>query len=121
MFNAWDAHYRQVNVLRFTVDGQALVSGSEDSGVGVWSMSSYVLISHTLSSESNKLLSLLDNASQNDLVSPYTLLSDHTLRSEHDKRWRSRPDDWIYPFSYCGATIVTWTKSLPKVNIIAGS
>ncbi|KAJ3475698.1 hypothetical protein NLI96_g11667 [Meripilus lineatus] len=62
MFNAWDAHYRQVNVLRFTVDGQALVSGSEDSGVGVWSMSS-----------------LLDNASQNDLVSPYASLSDHTL------------------------------------------
>lgn len=79
MFNAWDAHYRQVNVLRFTVDGQALVSGSEDSGVGVWSMSSYVLISHTISSEPNKPHSLLDNASQNDLVSPYASLSDHTL------------------------------------------
>lgn len=39
LFNSWDAHYRQVNVLRFTQDGAALLSGSDDSGVSVWSMS----------------------------------------------------------------------------------
>lgn len=39
MYNAWDAHYRQVNVLRFTQDGAALVSGSDDSSVSVWSVS----------------------------------------------------------------------------------
>jgi pre-rRNA-processing protein IPI3 len=39
MFNAWDAHYRQVNVLRFTQDGTALISGSDDSGVSIWAMS----------------------------------------------------------------------------------
>ncbi|KAG5638350.1 hypothetical protein H0H81_000483 [Sphagnurus paluster] len=39
LYNAWDAHYRQVTVLRFTVDGAALLSGSEDSGVSVWSVS----------------------------------------------------------------------------------
>lgn len=38
MYHAWDAHYRQVNVLRFTQDGAALLSGSEDSGVSVWSV-----------------------------------------------------------------------------------
>ena len=39
LYNSWDAHYRQVNVLRFTTDGAALISGSDDSGVNVWSVS----------------------------------------------------------------------------------
>ncbi|PSR76142.1 hypothetical protein PHLCEN_2v8640 [Hermanssonia centrifuga] len=62
MYNAWDAHYREVNVLRFTQDSAALLSGSEDSSVSVWSMSK-----------------LLDNATQNDLPIPLFTLSDHTL------------------------------------------
>ncbi|CAL1714772.1 unnamed protein product [Somion occarium] len=62
MYHAWDAHYRQVNVLRFTHDSAALVSGSEDSAVSVWSISS-----------------LLDDGSQNDLPSPFCTLTDHTL------------------------------------------
>ncbi|KAI0343214.1 pre-rRNA-processing protein IPI3 [Trametopsis cervina] len=62
MYNAWDAHYRQIKVLRFTQDGAALLSGSEDSGVGVWAMSK-----------------LLDDTLQNDLPTPHLLLSDHTL------------------------------------------
>ena len=41
LFNAWEAHYRQVNVLRFTPDGAALVSGSDDSSVSVWSVTRY--------------------------------------------------------------------------------
>lgn len=41
MFNAWDAHYRQINVLRFTQDAAALLAGSEDSGVSVWSIPRY--------------------------------------------------------------------------------
>ncbi|KAF8661367.1 hypothetical protein AX16_001461 [Volvariella volvacea WC 439] len=65
LFNVWDAHYRQVTVLRFTQDGHALMSGSEDSGVGVWSVS--------------RLILLLDNDLQNDIPEPYCLLSDHTL------------------------------------------
>lgn len=39
MFNAWDAHYRKVAIVRFSTDGAALFSGSEDSGVSVWSVS----------------------------------------------------------------------------------
>jgi WD40 repeat protein len=39
MYNAWDAHYRTVSVLRFTHDGGALLSASADSGVSVWSVS----------------------------------------------------------------------------------
>ncbi|KAH8093781.1 WD40 repeat-like protein [Cristinia sonorae] len=62
MYSAWDAHYRQVNVLRFTPDSAALLSGSEDSSVNVWSMSR-----------------LLDNATQNQLVTPHFTLTDHTL------------------------------------------
>jgi len=38
MYNSWDAHYRQVTVLRFTPDGEALLSGSDDSGIAVWSV-----------------------------------------------------------------------------------
>ncbi|EPS94549.1 hypothetical protein FOMPIDRAFT_148872 [Fomitopsis schrenkii] len=62
MYNAWDAHYRQVNVLRFTQDGAALVSGSDDSSVSVWSVSR-----------------LLDDDLQNELPTPYCNLSDHSL------------------------------------------
>ncbi|KAH9924730.1 WD40 repeat-like protein [Fomitopsis serialis] len=62
MYNAWDAHYRQVNVLRFTQDGAALVSGSDDSSVSVWSVSR-----------------LVDDDMQNDLPTPYCNLSDHSL------------------------------------------
>lgn len=47
MYNAWDAHYRKINVLRFTQDGEALVSGSEDSGVSVWSVVRCVVASIT--------------------------------------------------------------------------
>ncbi|KIK68011.1 hypothetical protein GYMLUDRAFT_36824 [Collybiopsis luxurians FD-317 M1] len=62
LYNSWDAHYRQINVLRFTPDGAALFSGSDDSGVSVWSMSR-----------------LLDEDTQNSLPLPYTTLTDHTL------------------------------------------
>ncbi|KAF8196763.1 WD40 repeat-like protein [Mycena galopus ATCC 62051] len=62
LFNSWDAHYRQVTVLRFTHDGAALLSGSEDSGVSVWSVSR-----------------LLDDDMASDLPLPYCVLSDHTL------------------------------------------
>ncbi|KAJ7850065.1 WD40 repeat-like protein [Mycena olivaceomarginata] len=59
LFNSWDAHYRQVTVLKFTHDGAALLSGSEDSGVSVWS--------------------ILDDDVASDLPLPYCVLSDHTL------------------------------------------
>ncbi|KAJ7113691.1 WD40 repeat-like protein [Mycena crocata] len=62
LFNSWDAHYRQVSVLKFTHDGVALLSGSEDSGVSVWSVSR-----------------LLDDDVHSDLPLPYCILSDHTL------------------------------------------
>ncbi|CAK5273820.1 unnamed protein product [Mycena citricolor] len=62
LFNSWDAHYRQVTVLKFTHDGAGLVSGSEDSGISVWSVSR-----------------LLDDDVLNDLPLPYCVLSDHTL------------------------------------------
>lgn len=62
MYNSWDAHYRQVNVVRFTNDGAALLSGSDDSGVSVWSVSR-----------------LVDEDRQNEPLAPYCTLSDHTL------------------------------------------
>ncbi|KAF8920803.1 WD40-repeat-containing domain protein [Mucidula mucida] len=62
LFHAWDAHYREVTALRFTHDGAALISGSKDSGVAVWS-----------------LARLLDDDLQNDLPLPYCAFSDHTL------------------------------------------
>ncbi|KIY69224.1 WD40 repeat-like protein [Cylindrobasidium torrendii FP15055 ss-10] len=62
LFHAWDAHYREVTVLRFTQDSAALISASKDSGVSVWSISR-----------------LLDDDQQNELVVPYCTFSDHTL------------------------------------------
>lgn len=38
MFNSWEAHYRRIGVVKFTQDGGALVTGSDDSTVAVWSM-----------------------------------------------------------------------------------
>ncbi|KAG8987017.1 Pre-rRNA-processing protein ipi3 [Tulasnella sp. JGI-2019a] len=62
LFNSFEAHYRQTNVLRFTTDGAALISGSEDSGVSVWAMSH-----------------LLDNDKHHEMPTPYCSLPDHTL------------------------------------------
>jgi pre-rRNA-processing protein IPI3 len=62
MYNSWEAHYRQVTVLRFTPDGEALLSGSEDSGISVWS-----------------IFRLLDDGVQNENPEVYANLSDHTL------------------------------------------
>ncbi|ETW79118.1 hypothetical protein HETIRDRAFT_156059 [Heterobasidion irregulare TC 32-1] len=62
LFNSWEAHYRQISVLRFSHDGTALFSGSEDSGVSVWSVSR-----------------LVDDDLQSELPTSYTQLSDHTL------------------------------------------
>ena len=50
MYNSWEAHYRQVTVLRFTPDGEGLLSGSDDSGITVWSVfrfASLVITSYT--------------------------------------------------------------------------
>lgn len=38
LYNSWDAHYRKVNVLKFTNDGLGLVSASEDTRVSIWSI-----------------------------------------------------------------------------------
>jgi WD40 repeat protein len=47
MYNSWDAHYRQVTVLRFTPDGEALLSGSGDSGITVWSVFRFASVVNT--------------------------------------------------------------------------
>ncbi|KAB5594826.1 Pre-rRNA-processing protein IPI3 [Ceratobasidium theobromae] len=62
MLNSWEAHFRGVHALKFTSDGAAIVSASEDSGVSVWSVAS-----------------LVDNQLQHELPVPYCILSDHTL------------------------------------------
>ncbi|BGP43334.1 Pre-rRNA-processing protein ipi3 [Rhodotorula kratochvilovae] len=56
-----DAHYRSVSALEFSDDGAALVSGSEDAGVGVWSI--------------GRLLA----ATPMNPPAPFATLSDHTL------------------------------------------
>ncbi|KAJ1306922.1 hypothetical protein OPQ81_007905 [Rhizoctonia solani] len=62
MLNSWEAHFRRVHVLKFTMDDAAIVSASDDSGVSVWSVAS-----------------LIDNQLQHELPVPYCNLSDHTL------------------------------------------
>lgn len=62
MFNSFDAHYRRINILKFTSDGLGLISGSDDSGVSVWSVAS-----------------LVSNDLQKEIPTAYCNLSDHTL------------------------------------------
>ncbi|CAG8574537.1 11662_t:CDS:10 [Paraglomus brasilianum] len=57
----FDAHYKKVNVLRFTSDDTVLISGSEDAGVNVWLMAS-----------------LVDELTD-DVPSPYYAWSEHSL------------------------------------------
>lgn len=38
MFNSWEAHYRRIGVMKFTHDGAALVTGSDDATASVWAM-----------------------------------------------------------------------------------
>lgn len=69
-----------MNVLRFTRDGAALVSGSDDSGVSVWSTSRYVyILSEALVTSLFDFHRLLDEDTEADLVTPFCTLSDHTL------------------------------------------
>ena len=80
LFNAWDAHYRQVNVLRFTPDGAALISASDDSSVLVWSVARCVYFDYDDKTRFHySSHRLVDNDLQNELVTPYCALSDHTL------------------------------------------
>jgi len=62
LFNSWEAHYRKVTALRFTDDGAALVSGSEDSAMHLWEISS-----------------LVDNQLSFEIPSPYCSFTAHTL------------------------------------------
>ncbi|RIA98137.1 WD40-repeat-containing domain protein [Glomus cerebriforme] len=57
----FDGHYKKINVLKFTSDDSALISGSEDAGVNVW-----------------LLTSLLDD-SVDETPSPYYTWSEHSL------------------------------------------
>ncbi|KZT43257.1 WD40 repeat-like protein [Sistotremastrum suecicum HHB10207 ss-3] len=62
LFNAWEAHYRKINVARFSQDGVVLVTGSEDSGLNAW-----------------EIARLTDNDLQNDIPPSYYSMTDHTL------------------------------------------
>ncbi len=83
MYNSWDAHYRKVSVVCFTPDGEALLSGSEDSGINVWSVFRFGGVPRvlTLASPDAHLVSdrLLDDGIQNENPEAYANLSDHTL------------------------------------------
>ncbi|KAG9287340.1 hypothetical protein G9A89_023711 [Geosiphon pyriformis] len=57
----FDAHYRKVNILRFTSDDAALISGSEDAGINIW------------------LLSSILDESTNEIPSPYSSWTSHSL------------------------------------------
>ena len=80
MYNSWEAHYRRITVLRFTPDGEALLSGSDDSGITVWSVfrSATILIT----SHPHMFLKphrLLDDSVRDEIPEAYAHLSDHTL------------------------------------------
>jgi|SRR5216683_1935250 len=81
MYNSWEAHYRRITVLRFTPDGEALLSGSEDSGITVWSVfrSASILITSPPPHVSKTSYRLLDDSVRDEIPEAYAHLSDHTL------------------------------------------
>jgi pre-rRNA-processing protein IPI3 len=83
MYNSWEAHYRQVTVLRFTPDGEALLSGSDDSGITVWSVFRFARVVITLYTrmflKSYSFGRLLDDSVRDEIPEAYADLSDHTL------------------------------------------
>ncbi|CAJ0626208.1 2376_t:CDS:10, partial [Entrophospora sp. SA101] len=62
----FDAHYKKINVMRFTNDDIALITGSDDSSVNVW------LFGSILDTDD-------DDNNNNDLLIPYYSWSDHSL------------------------------------------
>ncbi|KAM1669529.1 hypothetical protein ACFX2K_043626 [Malus domestica] len=44
LLKKWHAHYRGVSCLVFRDDGSLLISGSEDGGIRVWSLTDYSVI-----------------------------------------------------------------------------
>jgi len=88
LYNSWDAHYQRVNVLQFSHDGAAILSGSEDSGLSVWSVSRLVptifLIDHRVFALAVQLITfiltrLLDDDLQSEIPVSYCTLISHTL------------------------------------------
>jgi pre-rRNA-processing protein IPI3 len=83
MYNSWDAHYRQVTVLRFTPDGEALLSGSDDSGITVWSVFRFASVVNTPTPHASQMSyyfgRLLDDSVRDEIPEAYADLSDHTL------------------------------------------
>ncbi|GAC73539.1 WD40 repeat protein [Moesziomyces antarcticus T-34] len=67
---SFDAHYRSVTVLKWTQDGAALVTGSEDSRILVWSLAG-LLAPHDQTS------SAITSSEHNP--TPYCTLADHNL------------------------------------------
>jgi pre-rRNA-processing protein IPI3 len=80
LYNSWEAHYRKINVIKFTQDGAAIITGSEDSAVHVWQLSrSAILTQRVHKTNSHPVFRLLDEALQNEIPSPYCSFSEHTL------------------------------------------
>ncbi|SNX81624.1 related to WD-repeat protein crb3 [Melanopsichium pennsylvanicum] len=67
---SFDAHYRSVTVLKWTMDGAGLVTGSEDSRILVWSLAG-LLAPHDQTSSS------ITSSEHNP--TPYCTLADHNL------------------------------------------
>lgn len=67
---SFDAHYRSVTVLKWTSDGAALVTGSEDARILVWSLAG-LLAPHDQTSSS------ITSSEHNP--TPYCTLADHNL------------------------------------------
>ncbi|KZT59866.1 WD40 repeat-like protein [Calocera cornea HHB12733] len=62
LFASFEAHYRAVTCCKFSDDGKALATASEDSGISVWLVSS-----------------LLDEENQQSLPAAWWMPTDHTL------------------------------------------
>ncbi|KAN0066100.1 Pre-rRNA-processing protein ipi3 [Thecaphora frezii] len=70
LVTSFDAHYRSITVLKWSHDGQALVTGSEDARILVWSTTGLLAPSQQSSSS-------ITSSTHNP--TPYCTLSDHNL------------------------------------------
>lgn len=107
LLSSFDAHYRSVTVLRWSSDGAALVTGSEDARILVCSLAG-------LLAPQDQTSSSITSSSSNP--SPYCILSDHNLAITDLQIAGTRfPNQTTIFSSSADATVKVWdvrTRSL---------
>lgn len=124
--NAFDAHYQPVSLLRWTDDGQALLSGGQDGRVCIFTLSSILdpASASASTAQPNGLARVGGGSSAQPL--PWTILTDHTLcitALEHTgsfpgQLWSASDDGTVKRWNLSTRRVIsTFAFPLPITNI----